>query len=149
MELIPIKEKLEENEEFANNPLCEETLPMSVDYYKNVGYSPPWIGYFVKHNNVMVAGAGFKGRPKNGSVEIAYGTFENFRRQGIGTTICRQLVELSLRTDPAVRITARTLPQNNFSTRILEKNNFVCLGIVEDIDDGPVWEWEYQGNKQS
>jgi len=146
MELIPIKEKLDENAEFASHPLCEEILSMTVNYYKNVGYSPPWIGYFVMHNNVMVASAGFKGRPMHGTVEIAYGTFENFRRQGIGATICKQLVELSLNTDLAVRITARTLPQNNFSTRILEKNNFVCLGIVEDLDDGSVWEWEYQGN---
>jgi [ribosomal protein S5]-alanine N-acetyltransferase len=147
MELIPIKEKIEENVEFINNPLCQETLPFSVDFYKVVGFSPPWICYYASHHGELVGSAAFKGRPMNGVVEIAYSTFDNFRRQGIGATICEKLVELSVKTDPSVRITARTLPERNYSTRILEKNNFTCLGVVEDADDGLVWEWEYRGKK--
>jgi len=54
------------------------------------------------------------------------------------------LVELSLETDPSVKITARTLPENNFSTKILEKNSFSFIGTVDDPDDGPVWEWEFK-----
>jgi len=147
MELIAIKETLEENGEFLSNPLCEESLPMSVDFYKRVGFTPPWIGYYVKLNNELVAAAGFKGKPVNGAVEIAYGTFPNFQQQGIGTAVCKKLVELSLQTDPLARITARTLPESNYSTRILEKNNFICLGVVQDPEDGAVWEWEYTGPK--
>ena len=147
MKLIPIKATLNENEELTDNPLCKETVPVCVDFYKKVGFTPPWICYFAKHHDEFVAGAGFKGPPVNGSVEIAYGTFENFMRQGFGTAVCKELVELSLKTDPTVRITARTLPENNYSTRILKKNNFICLGIVQDPEDGPVWEWEYRGNE--
>ena len=69
---------------------------------------------------------------------------EKYRQQGVGTRICKQLVELSLATDASVRITARTLPEKNYSTRILEKNNFVLLGFVTDPEDGEVWEWEYK-----
>jgi RimJ/RimL family protein N-acetyltransferase len=145
MELIPIRETLEENTEFFNDPLCTEFLPFSVDYYKKVGFNPPWICYFVRHNGAYVAGAAYKGKPLNNTVEISYGTFENFQRQGIGTAICKELVELSLKTDPNVRITARTLPENNYSVRILEKNNFTWLGMVEDPEDGSVWEWEFKG----
>ena len=116
---------------------------MSVDFYKRVGFTPPWIGYYVKLNNELVAAGGFKGKPVNGVVEIAYGTFPNFRQQGIGTAVCKKLVELSLQTDPLVRITARPLPEKNYSTSILEKNNFICLGVVQDPEDGAVWEWEY------
>jgi RimJ/RimL family protein N-acetyltransferase len=144
MKLIPIKPTLEENAEFSNNPLCQETIQMCVDFYKRVGFTPPWICYYVKQDEELVASVAFKGKPVNGTVEIAYGTFEKFQRQGIGTAVCKQLVELSLKTDPSVRITARTLPENNYSTRILEKNNFTCLGIVQDPEDGEVWEWEYQ-----
>lgn len=144
MELIPIKETLEENGEFINNPLCQETVQMCIDFYKRVGFTPPWICYYVKQDEEIVASAAFKGKPVNGTVEIAYGTFEKFQRQGIGAAVCNQLVELSLKTDPSVRITARTLPENNYSTRILEKNKFICLGIVQDQEDGEVWEWEYQ-----
>jgi len=145
MELLPIKETIDQNYDFTSNPLCKETLSFSVDYYKIVGFSPPWMCYYAKQHGELVGSAAFKGRPMNGVVEIAYSTFDIFRGQGIGTIICEKLVELSLKTDPSIRITARTLPEHSFSTRILKKNNFTCLGEVEDADDGTVWEWEYKG----
>lgn len=58
-----------------------------------------------------------------------------------------QLVELSLRTDPAIRITARTLPEESFSTKILKKNAFEITGLVNDREDGAVWEWEFKPAK--
>ena len=144
MDIIPIKEKLEENEEFLNHPLCRESLHMTIDFYKKVGFVPPWIGYFAKEKGELVGMAAFKGKPVNNIIEIAYGTLEPFRNQGIGTAICKQLVELSKETDPSIRITARTLAEENFSTKILKKNNFVCLGTVIDPEDGEVWEWEFR-----
>ena len=144
MELIPIKKELTENEAFTGDPSCREIGDMTVDYYKKIGFVPPWIGYFAKQNGLFVGSAAFKGQPVNGVVEIAYSTFEPYRNQGVGAAICKQLVELSLETDPSVKITARTLPENNFSTRILEKNNFAFIGTVDDPDDGPVWEWEFK-----
>jgi RimJ/RimL family protein N-acetyltransferase len=147
MELVPIRELLEENEEFISNPLCQETIYRCVDFYKKVGFSPPWICYYVLENCELVGSAAFKGKPSNGSVEIAYGTQQNLRHQGIGTAICKLLVDLASKTDSSVRITARTLPENNFSARVLNKNNFKYLGVVQDPEDGPVWEWEYQGDK--
>jgi RimJ/RimL family protein N-acetyltransferase len=53
-------------------------------------------------------------------------------------------VELSLATDPAIRITARTLPDSYASIGILKKNGFVCLGMVYDEEDGDVLEWEFK-----
>ena len=144
MKLFPVKRTLEENNEFANNPLCNETLGMCIEFYKRVGFSPPWICYYAEENNELVGSAAFKGRPINNTVEIAYGTFENHQQKGMGTNICKQLVELSVASDRSVRITARTLPENNYSTKILEKNNFVLLGPVIDPEDGEVWEWEYK-----
>jgi len=143
MKLLPIQEKLEDNEIFITDPLCQESLYATVEFYRGVGFSPPWIGYYAMQDNELVGCAGFKGRPINDKVEIAYGTFEKFQHQGIGAAICKEMVNLSLETDPNVRIMARTLPEKNFSTRILEKNNFKCLGTVIDVDDGEVWEWEF------
>ena len=145
MTLLPIKQTLEENEAFANNPLCKKTLNMCIEFYKKVGFTPPWICYYVEEDGELNGNAAFKGKPINNAVEIAYGTMEKHRQKRIGTKICKQLVELSLATDPSVRITARTLPENNFSTKILQKNSFVLLGMVTDPEDGEVWEWEYQG----
>jgi RimJ/RimL family protein N-acetyltransferase len=144
MELIPIKKQLDENMEFTSNPLCRESIYMSIDFYKKVGFSPPWIGYYARQNQNLVGGGAFKGQPVNGKVEIAYGTFEQYRNQGIGTLICKQLVDLSLRTDPSVKITARTLSSKNFSTKILEKNGFEFIGTIYDAKDGEVCEWEYK-----
>ena len=146
MKLIPIKKELEDNHKFLDNPLCKDTLSMTIEFFKRIGFVPPWIGYYAELDDKLVGSAGFKGQPVNGKVEIAYGTMEHFRNQGIGTQICKKLVELSLRTDPSIKITARTLPDNNFSTRILKKNNFEFIGTVNDPEDGDVWEWEYRGN---
>lgn len=117
---------------------------MCIDFYKRVGFTPPWICYYAEENGELIGSAAFKGKPVNNTVEIAYGTMEHCRQQGVGTRICKKLVEVSLQTDPSVRITARTLPENNYSTKILKKNNFVLLGIVFDPEDGNVWEWEYK-----
>jgi RimJ/RimL family protein N-acetyltransferase len=143
MKLIPIKEYLEENEELLRKPECTELIEMSVEFYEKVGYVPPWICYFVEENGNIIGSAGIKGKPINGAIEIAYGTIEQYQHQGVGTAICKLLVELSLKTDPSVKITARTLPENKFSCRVLEKNNFTCTGIVDDPDDGDVLEWVY------
>ena len=78
--------------------------------------------------------------------DITFNTFKNFEGQGIGTEICRQLVLLSLKTDPSIRITARTLIENNASTIILKRNGFEFVGTVYDDEDGDVWEWEYRNN---
>lgn len=144
MKLLPIKETLDENKVFSDNPLCKETLDMCIGFYKRVGFNPPWICYYAEENGELVGSAAFKGKPVNNTVEIAYGTMEDQRQKGIGTSICKQLVELSIATDPAIRITARTLPEKNYSTRILEKNKFILLGYVTDPEDGEVWEWEYK-----
>jgi len=141
--LIPIKERLEDNSEFIGQPDCRESLEMSVLYYMRIGYRIPWIGYFASMNNNFVGGAGFKGRPIDGKVEIAYGTFPAFQKMGIAAEMCRQLIVLAHATDPTVRIMARTLMEESYSTRVLRKNNFVCNGTVMDTDDGEVWEWEF------
>ena len=87
-----------------------------------------------------MGGAGFKGPPIKGKIEIASAVFEDYRRGGIGTSICKKLINLYLRTDPSLMITARTLPEENYSTSILKKNGFLFTGMVPDPEDGPVWE---------
>lgn len=144
MELVPIKEHLEENEEFNNDPECREFVEMAVEFYEKVGYNPPWICYFVKEDGNIVGSAGIKGKPINGIIEISYGTTEEFQNQGIGTSICQMLVDISYKTDASVKIAARTLPENKFSCRVLERNNFICVGVVNDPDDGDVLEWVHR-----
>ncbi|QIP15618.1 GNAT family N-acetyltransferase [Spirosoma aureum] len=145
MTLLPIRQTIEENTQFLQHPDSEPGLTMTIEFFNRIGYTPPWIGYFVQQNDTFVGSAGFKGKPKEGRVEIAYGVFPHFQNLGIGAEICRQLVLLALETDPTVIVTARTLPEENYSTRILRKNNFDFSGDVWDDEDGTVWEWEYKG----
>jgi len=143
MQLLPILPTIEENKAFAVNPLCDGSLGMTLNFYKRVGYNPPWISYYVEDGGELVGAAAFKGKPVNNTVEIAYGTFEAYQHKGIGGQICRKLVELALQTDPLVIVTAKTLPEVNFSNRLLQKNGFAFTGVVNDPEDGDVWEWRY------
>ena len=144
IDLVPIQPLLEDNPDFLHHPDCQESLLMVIEYDTKIGWHFPWVCYFARLDNQLVGSAGIKGPPVNNRIEIAYGTFPALRQQGIGAEICRTLVNLSLKTDPRITITARTLPERNFSARILEKNNFRLLGNVWDEEDGDVWEWEYQ-----
>ncbi len=143
MELLPIQRTAAENEAFIDHPDCRDNLQMTIDFYTRVGFEPPWIGYYAQLDDKLVGAAGFKGPPKAGQVEIAYGIFPAYQQQGIGTEICRQLVLLAQQADPSVRITARTLPEENHSAKILRKNGFIWARLVWDEEDGDVWEWLY------
>ena len=141
--LMPINQTKEENKEFLSDPTCQDTIYMSLDFYKRIGFNPPWIGYYVSDGEKLIASAAFKGKPVDGQVEIAYGTMEGFRQKGIGIKVCEMLVDLALKSDPSVIVTARTLPIKSYSSRILEKNHFTLVGAVMDPEDGEVWEWSY------
>jgi ribosomal-protein-alanine N-acetyltransferase len=143
LRLVPIKEFLHENTTFEDHADCRETLEMSVMFYSRVGYVVPWIGYYVSLDGQWVGNGGFKGRPLNGRVEIAYGTFPSFQHRGIGALICKELVSMAREADPTVKIMARTLMEESYSTKILKRNGFVFREVVVDVDDGDVWEWEY------
>lgn len=148
MRLLPIDLDEAQNGRFRNIPECMSVLSVYPDYYKKVGFNKPWIGYFVTMDGTEIIGAcGFKGKPKEGKVEIAYGTFKQHEGRGIGTEICRQLVLLALTTDPSLKITARTLSDTNASAAILRRNGFEPRGIVYDEEDGDVLEWEYAGKR--
>ncbi len=142
MKLLPIDINETLNSGFLNSPECLEILNVYSEFYKKVGFNPPWIGYFISRENEIVGVCGFKGKPSDNKVEIAYGTFKKYEGLGIGTEICKQIILLSLKSDSKIKITARTLPENNASTKILKKNNFVFSGMVHDKEDGDVWEWE-------
>jgi len=145
MLLLPIDIDETENLKYRDNPECIPILDIYPPFYNKVGYNKPWIGYFVSFDGKEIIGVGgYKGKPRDGKIEIAYGTFKKYEGKGIATDICRQLVLQALETDPSTRITARTLQDGYASIAILKKNGFECLGVVSDEEDGDVLEWEYR-----
>ncbi|SRR6266496_283098 len=140
----PIHIDEDKTKEIYSNPDCQEIFKSYPAYYYKVGYNPPWIGYFVIRNDKVVGVGGFTGKPKDGRVEIAYGTFKEYEGQGIASFSCQQLISISKTTDPKIIITAKTSPVPNASTKILERNGFEFAGIVQDEGIGDAWEWVYK-----
>ena len=144
MQFQPIHIDEDQTKEIYANDDCREIFKSYPSYYYKVGYNPPWIGYFVMRNNEVVGVGGFTGKPKDGRVEIAYGTFKKYEGQGIGYFSCRQLISIAKEADPKLIITAKTAPENNASTKILERNGFEFTGIVQDEGIGDAWEWVHK-----
>jgi [ribosomal protein S5]-alanine N-acetyltransferase len=144
IKLLPIFSNSEENNHFVSIKACADFLQVyNSAYYKKIGFELPWIGYFIADDHEQLIGfGGFKGKPKNGKVEIAYACFPKYESKGVGSAICARLIMIAQNTDSNVLITAKTLPNYSKSTKILQKNNFTMTGSLVDEEDGVVWEWQ-------
>ncbi|HMY84266.1 MAG TPA: GNAT family N-acetyltransferase [Saprospiraceae bacterium] len=143
MKLIPISLNEDKtNEAFASTD-CQHLLRMYDDFYPQIGFNTPWIGYFVVRHNTIVGACSFVGQPQDGKVEVSYWTFKAFEGQGIASFACRELLNIAYKTDPGIIITAKTAPEHNASTKILENNHFVFTEIVQDHEIGDAWLWTH------
>ena len=133
--------------------LLDEFSRMVYDIYEGsyprLGYHPPWIGYFAMSEDTVVGVGGYKGRPVRGCVEIAYGTVPAYEGRGVSSNTCGYLTRLALSHQPDLRVIAHTLTMENASTSILRKHGFVFAGIINDPEDGEVWEWEFKSERES
>jgi [ribosomal protein S5]-alanine N-acetyltransferase len=141
MKLEPIHIDEDQAMEIYANPFCLEIFKSYPAYYYKTGYFPPWIGYFVIEQNQVLGVGGFVGKPKEGRVEIAYGTRKEYEGKGIASFSCKQLILIARAAVPEIIITAKTAPENNASTKILKRNGFEYSGIVQDDEIGDAWEW--------
>lgn len=143
LKFVPITTDEEEMRPYLGNAFCLEVFHTFKEFYTKVRFQWPWIGFFALENNEVVGVGGYKGSPKNNRIEIGYGVIPENEGRGYATLICKHLVSYALEHDPNLRITARTLMEVNPPTSIQKKNGFKYMGIVNDPDDGDVWEWEY------
>ena len=141
MELRVIELNIDKSEAIYNSTNCQMLLKTYDDYYQVIGYNLPWVGYFVIKEDKIVGSCGFTGQPKEGKVEIAYWTFDEYEGQGIASFSCKELVRISKHSDPMIIVTAKTAPEYNASTKILQKNGFTFTGIVQDHEIGDAWLW--------
>ena len=143
LKFIPITTNEDEMKPYLSNAFCLEVFETFKEFYANVPFQWPWVGFFALLKDEVVGVGGYKGGPINNKVEIGYGVTPENERKGYATKICKHLVTFALQQDPKITVTARTLMKENPSTSILKKNGFSYVGIVNDPDDGHVWEWEY------
>ncbi len=128
----------------AIDPLPETIRRMcsaTVVFHQGVGFDPPWVGYVCVCLGQAVGGGGFKGAPAHGKVEIAYFTLPELEGQGYAMATARALTALAQHAAPGITVFARTLPERNASNALLQKLGFTFAGVVDDPEDGPVWEW--------
>lgn len=141
MKWIEIPQTGELPQPISENDFLQMGIEATQAWYQQVGFQPPWVGYAVLENETPVGLCAFKTAPKQGRVEIAYGTVPGFENRGIGTAMARGLLQIANQTDAEVVVFAQTLPQENASTAILKKLGFVLRATIEHPDDGTVWEW--------
>lgn len=126
--------------------VCKATLSL----YRSAGFSPPWIGYLVTHEQRLVGACAFKSAPAEtdaqcSSVEIGYLTFPPFEGKGIATEMVRELLRIARAALPQqqspLTIVARTVNEENASNAILRKFGFQFAGERSEADDA-IWQWE-------
>lgn len=134
---------LKENQQEApyNTPDCQQLLTIYEDYYSKVAFEPPWVAYMVMKEGQVVGSCSFVQPPKEGQVEIAYWTFQEFEGQGVASFACQELIKIAQEANPNLTLIAKTAPEKNASTSILEKNGFHYSKIVQDEDIGDAWLW--------
>lgn len=116
-------------------------LVQMASHYARAGFVPPWIGYAAVLDGVSVGICAFKEAPRDGQAEISYFTFPGYEGMGIATRMAQRLLAIAAGEGSGVTVTARTLPEKNASNAVLAKLGFRCAGVVQDPEDGPVWEW--------
>lgn len=121
--------------------IVEQTLDLAVRRPREAAFG----GYLVEDTGlkIVVGTCGFRNGPEDhGSVELAYHTFEPFEGRGYSTAAAQAMIALASKQPGVRRIIAHTLATPGPSPRILEKVGMRFLGVVEDPEDGPVWEFE-------
>jgi [ribosomal protein S5]-alanine N-acetyltransferase len=78
--------------------------------------------------DILMASAGFKGPPQDGTVEIGYSVLPRFQGHGYATEMVRALIDWAFTQSGVLRIVAETTEENTPSMRLLRKLGFVETG---------------------
>jgi len=125
-----------------------EKAQLSPDWlalFDAVSAPDPWVLGFVvrdRGTGAVVGQGGFKGPPRDGVVEIAYGTGSEHRGKGYATETAAALVEYAFGFPDVKLVMAHTLPDSIASQRVLRKCGFTHVSDEIDPEDGLVWRFE-------
>lgn len=125
----------------VEEPLLSIIAHFTVPRLKDPAYDPLYHTIWIaidRERQLVVADAKFKGEPdETGTVEIGYGTYPAFQRQGYMAEIVGGLVRWAGQQPGVRRVVADTNVENVASQRVLEKNGFRLFDRVEEM----LW-WE-------
>ena len=141
MKLIPIGQN-GELPGVTENEHLKMIIEMTIAHYQKTGFPQPWISYLAIEKWGPVGACGFKSKPVDRRVEIAYWTLPGHEGKGIATAMAGELIQIARQADANIAVFAQTLPAENASTSVLKKLGFALTGSVQHPEDGLVWEWE-------
>src|SRR5262249_8774303 len=87
-----------------------------------------WGSYYVLAGNDAVGVVGYKGAPRDGSVEVGYSLVPSFQGKGLATEAVAALVEQAFKAQGVHGVTAETWPHLIASMRGVEKSGFGLIG---------------------
>lgn len=124
-----------------------EALPMAVDAARRESENP-WGThlFFDSTDGALVGFGGFKGRPRNGEVEIGYAVAPSRQGRGIATEVVGVLVSRATAAG-VVTVSAHTLASEGPSTTVLRKSGFTRTAVIEDPLHDQTWRWELSTNR--
>lgn len=121
-----------------------EAIPMALEQARRRNADPWGSHLFFDDDGSLVGFGGWKGAPKDGTVELGYAVAPARQGRGIATAAVRELVARA-GTAGVKRVIAHTLPEESPSTGVLKRCGFRYVGEVSDPDgqvEGVVWRWE-------
>ncbi len=108
-------------------------LPNVADTTKNYLYTTLWTA-ILKDANKMVGDICIVGEPNAiGEIEIGYGTYEEFQKQGFMTEAVSGIISWAKSQPKVFSIIASTEKENIGSFTVLLKNNFLKIGETETL----------------
>jgi ribosomal-protein-alanine N-acetyltransferase len=90
-------------------------------------------------DRTLVGWGGFKGAPRNGSVELGYAIAPAWEGRGLATDAVAAMLREAFAAPEVRAVIAHTAPGPNASTRVLEKSGFARDGEVPDVELGTAW----------
>lgn len=131
--------------EFGDAPFKHAVKQLQMD-----PENAPWWSWLpvLKDENLLIGNCGYKGVPKDGMVEIGYEVIPEFRGIGLATEIAAVLADNAFKFTKVTHIIAHTLPEENASCKVLSKCGFKFVEEVNDPEDGMIWKWMLERNKE-
>jgi ribosomal-protein-alanine N-acetyltransferase len=116
----------------------------ALERIQNHSSDPKWWSWLpiLVAENTLIGNCGYKGAPKNGTVEIGYEVAEDYRGQGFGTEMAVALIKNAFMYETVQEVIAHTLAEENASVNILRKCGFTLKEQINDPEDGQIWKWE-------
>ena len=95
-------------------------------YFWAIADDAPWCAYLFmeSESKTVVGNGGFKGAPKNNTLEIGYEVYHKFYKKGYATEAVARLIAL-VDSKKIKIVFAETEIENKASMRVLEKNGFM------------------------